>query len=1283
MGVVYRARHETTGATVALKTVRAEDASLMRGIRREIHALRRARHAGVVSIVDEGVEEGMPWYAMELIEGRTLREHLRDWWRNADPVAPSSHDRPTVVDSAARPESETTTPDRSGERERPSVTAAFSAPRTAANGHLVEALTFVRGLCSALAYLHGEGIVHRDLKPDNVMIRDDGTPVLVDFGLVAGHGGATGRESLEFAGALEGSFSYMAPEQGTGQLLDARADLYALGCILYEIATGTLPFSGAAYTVLRQHVVAHPEPPSVRARDVPFDLEALILRLLSKAPSDRLGFASDVGAILATLGATDPLAAHETPTKAYLYRPEFAGRKDVLEGLEAALAGTLRGEGRLCLIGGESGAGKTRLAAELATLANTRGMRVFTGECVPIERSGEGGVRGVALSPLRTLLEAIADHCRAGDAAERARVLGDHATLLATYDPSFATLAATSGEPALPELPPDAARHRLFFALSEALSAFATLRPMLLVLDDLQWADELTTTLLATLARQRVRDVPVMILGTYREEETTDAIRELRTLGTDVRLDRLDAATISTMAARMLALGSLPPSVAQFLADRSSGNPFFVAEYLRAAVGVGLLTRRRGEWSLELAADGAGDLEARLPLPRSLGELVRSRLDGLDARARALLEVAAVLGREVPTDMLAALSGLRDTDELEASDQLVSRRVLDVTGDGNLRFAHDKLREITYDAIDAERRRTLHGQAARVLEARSRTGRAFAIPLAELGHHFLESGDVDRAISYFAAAGERAHRMAAYGDAAVHLARALSLDPSAQRTSLEQRTRWERLVADALYATGKLSRSEEHAARALTLAGRAPPTSKAGWARALAREIAVQASHRWLPRRTIATPTALDAARAAGVMAECIYWRQDSLPMTTCTLMAVNLAETTGEPGEVRREYAKLAYLVGLGRMHGVARRYFDRANAAPTNDGPTRAAVAYAHFIESMYHVVFARWDDARTSSDRALEIYRALGDPQQIEITETMRVQADFYCGRFEDTLPRYADVRRSAQARGNKLHDAWGAYGATRSLIPLGRLHDAISLAREALALLHGLGDRVSEMTTHGLLAHALLLRGDLAGARASADKVAELAVGTQPTVFSEGAGYEGAAIVALHAWEAAGSGKRRFSASPEEAAARTAVANMSRFARIFPHGRAPGLRLEGTLASLSGDARLAVRRWTTSIEAAKRANMPYDAALARVELARRSALSRAERLTHWQAAADTFEGLDCRSRADECEAERRKLAGLGPMPVGQGKTGMLPVACPLFLSKRHRLGAPRLAICCTAP
>jgi eukaryotic-like serine/threonine-protein kinase len=151
MGVVYRARHVETGEAVALKTVRVPSAALLQGLRREIHALARLRHPGIVRIVDEGVDEGVPWYAMELLEGVTLRRH-------ADSGGSDGAQQTATLHSQS--EAAWWTGELSG-------AARASGPRLRQRA----ALTLVRRLCAPLAYLHGEGLVHRDLKPDNILIR--------------------------------------------------------------------------------------------------------------------------------------------------------------------------------------------------------------------------------------------------------------------------------------------------------------------------------------------------------------------------------------------------------------------------------------------------------------------------------------------------------------------------------------------------------------------------------------------------------------------------------------------------------------------------------------------------------------------------------------------------------------------------------------------------------------------------------------------------------------------------------------------------------------------------------------------------------------------------------------------------------------------------------------------------------------------------------------------------------------------------------------------------------
>ncbi len=709
MGVVYRGEHRDTGEAVALKTVRVPSESLLSSIRREIHALRRLHHPGVVRIAAEGVWQGLPWYAMELLSGQTLRDFLD-----------------------ARPP-------------------------------LLATLTLLRRLCAPLAFLHGNGLVHRDLKPENVFLRPDGGPVLVDFGIAAQAGGA--REVLQVGGRVEGSEAYMAPEQIHGDFVDARTDLYALGCILYEAVTGRPPFlaSRSAGGVLHQHLRRQPLAPSKVVEGLPPELDVLVSRLLAKRPQERLGYAEDVAAALAALGAGTE--EQDTPRPApYLYRPDFAGRGAVLGRLVQALEEASGGHGGCAFIGGESGVGKTRLAMELATEATHRRLAVVTGECLPLGVGAGSEVHAAPLHPFRPLLLAVADRCREHGTAETDRLLGLRGKVLAVYEPTLAQLPGQDAQPEPPPLPPQQARARVLSSLRDTLLALARAQPLLLVLDDLQWADELSLSVLQELTPESLQAHGVLLVGTYRLDEVGSTLRRLVQApgGVSLELERLEAPSIRDMVRGMLALREAPEAFLDTLVTHASGNPFFIAEYLRAAIGEGLLARApTGEWRLEVPGPQAGALV--LPLPRSIAELIERRLGELGEDGRALVQLAAVLGREFDGELLSGAAALGDEATLEALEELRLRQVREVAGGGRLRFVHDTLREVAYGRIAAERRGALHHRAAEAVELRH----AAELPrhAATLAHHWSQAGVHGRASRFFALAGDQARAAYANGEA--------------------------------------------------------------------------------------------------------------------------------------------------------------------------------------------------------------------------------------------------------------------------------------------------------------------------------------------------------------------------------------------------------------------------------------------------------------------------------------------------------------------------------------
>ncbi|MFN7974354.1 MAG: protein kinase [Acidobacteriota bacterium] len=486
MGVVYRARHAASGEVVALKTVRVPDPDLVSGIRREVRALSRLDHPGIVRIVAEGIHEGIPWYAMQHLSGQTLSRHA-------------------ATDACVAPTLPLEAPARPGTAAEP---RARATPRFS-RGH---ALTLVRRLCSPLAYLHGEGFVHKDLKPDNVLVLGSGAPVILDFGLTDPFNAA--REELSVSSAAVGTAPYMAPEQAVAGRLDARADLYSLGCILFELLTGRPPFLGDPAAILFQHLTVVPPKASSLAPDVPAGVDAIVARLLAKEPADRFGYASDVASALARAGAENGVYGGAPRGRTYLYHPGFAGRDDEIRIVKSALRSP-QSAYRAVLLVGESGAGKTRLASEVARRIADAGQMVMAGQCASDDPAPLRGFQGI----LRT----IGDGCRGGGQKEVERVLGPHAKLLSAFEPSLATLPGVPEQPDPPSLPEAASRARLLHALQKVLGAVEE-GGLLLVIDDVQWADDLTL-----LATESLLDgkAAVRILALCREEEETDGIRAL------------------------------------------------------------------------------------------------------------------------------------------------------------------------------------------------------------------------------------------------------------------------------------------------------------------------------------------------------------------------------------------------------------------------------------------------------------------------------------------------------------------------------------------------------------------------------------------------------------------------------------------------------------------------------------------------------------------------------------------------------------------------------------
>ncbi len=801
MGVVYRARHTTTGLPVALKTLKKPHARLMRGMRLEIQALRRLDHPGIVKVLDDGVEKDCPWYAMELVDGQTLKDAMRTQASPQDTsvtqltVSDTVHSGALHGGTRLMPLSGLDSAHDSGAQDRKSrrksveidAEALYASvedfspllrpqdpPAAQQNPHhhalderTTGLLIAVAQLCHALAYLHGEGLVHCDLKPANVLLSaKEGHAVLVDFGLAAQKSHRVDPDALIDAGYRDGTALYMCPERIEGRHFDARADLYALGCILYEIFAGRAPFLGPdARSVLVCHVTLPPRRPSEFGATIPAHLEALIMRLLAKSPNERPGHAQAILNALAQMGITAHFPTPPPTPQPHLYAPPLWGRDGLQTTLLNHLQATQSPPGTLQTLSGPSGVGKTRLTMELIQRARMDKRLVLTGQC-----ASDGAKR--PLGVMIAVLQQIADVCRASGQEATDLAFGPRGPLLHPFAPFLSRLPGQRQYPEPAPLPPDSARLRLFEALIQTLDAFTQGEPLLLVFDDLHWADPLSLAFLEHLHQNALAKRPWMVLINARGESSSRAVLKLLDAPGAVRheLERLTDAEIASMTASMLGLERAPEALEQFVVQQASGNPFFVAEYLQMALDEGILgLDGQGQWRLGGLDETFVSGMRVLPTPRSIQSLIAGRLGGLDDAAGRLCVAAAILGRDAQVDVLQEVAGLEEGSFWSALSTLRRRQILEDSDLEQVRFIHDKLREASLGRLPPDHAQRWHQRAAWQLSLRD------DIEPARLAWHWSQAGRADEARQAHLQAAQRALERYAHDDAESHQRAAIAL----------------------------------------------------------------------------------------------------------------------------------------------------------------------------------------------------------------------------------------------------------------------------------------------------------------------------------------------------------------------------------------------------------------------------------------------------------------------------------------------------------------------------
>ena len=511
-------------------------------------------------------------------------------------------------------------------------------------------------------------------------------------------------------------------------------------------------------------------------------------------------------------GAAGPVPTASVTQPAQAAADELVGRDDQLAALEGVLAGARGGRGRVVLVAGEPGIGKTRLAEEAARRAAAAGMGVAWGRC----HEGDGAP---ALWPWAQVVRQLAAELAPG---QLAAMLGPSAARLGQLLPE---LAGPDGPAPVADL--GAARFQLNQAVAGLLRRLAEARPLLVVVDDLHWADVPSLSLLAFLAAE-LKDTRLVVVGTYRDVEVVAGRPLAETLGALARepvveripLGGLDRVGVAALIGHTIGTRQAEPLV-EAVADRCGGNPFFITELLRL-----LQSERR------LAGPDAA-AAARRDIPVGVRDVLRARLARLPAQTSTFLMVAAVAGRGFDLDLVEAVTGLDDEATLDAAEAAVLAGLVieDDRAAGRYRFAHALVRETIYEDISRARRARLH---ARVADALVAVRGAEPEPAAEMAYHCWQAAPVigaARALPHLLRAGEQAAAQLAYEAADEQFARALEL--AGQLPASPQATDQEIRIAARLGTVR------------LVLRGFADPDTARALARA--RSLAVRAGRRSEP----------------------------------------------------------------------------------------------------------------------------------------------------------------------------------------------------------------------------------------------------------------------------------------------------------------------------------------------------------------------------------------------------------------------------------------------------
>jgi serine/threonine protein kinase len=636
----------------------------------------------------------------------------------------------------------------------------------------LDALAIISQVIQAIENGHRQNLVHGGLKPENIILMEDSTIKLTEFGISR----LETHKPLSDLPLYMGSLGYLAPEQFQGQGNSPASDLYALGAILYEMLTGQPPYT---YVDRDEEFIAiqlrqPPIPPRRRNLNLSRSLEHLVLNLLNKAPEARM---TDAKALRQALNSMVP----ELEPKPLL------GREAAQQKLRQHLKRAASGQSGMLIIDGHRGIGKTRLALSAADqVIGEQQLTTLHSELYAFEDS----------RPYRVFAQVLQHHLLSLPAHQLSQLLDDLGELAQPLTALIPKLQSTTlGSP-----PAEVDCQKLQDAICQTLELMTKAGPVMLILDSLQWIDLASLRLLKQLARQRIPRL--LIVAVYRSEDVNEdhPLHSALTALDSWIDDRLHLTPLGPIEVHQMAssLGTtIPPDFGLWLYSETEGNPLHTTQLIQAF--------------------SEGPSETRQPRERpssmTIEDVILRRLERLPNVVLTILRQAAVLGHEFGFDHLRVALDQPEVQVLKHLDiALRAGLILGHPTEDRYCFSHPTVREVIYSEMLGGVRQRYHARVARILEQEGISGRVDE-KIDSLAYHCVQAGEHTKAVTYLARAARRSRILCADDAALVYVNQALELVKQLVRTASNEREREQRLKQrhDLLSARERLETSLEKA----------------------------------------------------------------------------------------------------------------------------------------------------------------------------------------------------------------------------------------------------------------------------------------------------------------------------------------------------------------------------------------------------------------------------------------------------------------------------------------